>query len=143
MVMFCWCRALAWLGGDDRHAGTSLQFDGVNPFGYACEQLHRYVCAHGCGDGRGCGVLMVGFGHGHDRSACKGRESLTFSVLKHGMHLSVWRATGRVVSVMLLRRWTITGTMEPLRGLSRLTQLDLTSNNIGGMSVRATFGAVL
>ena len=38
----------AGLGGDDRHTGTSSQFDGVSLRGYVHEPHRRYVCAHGC-----------------------------------------------------------------------------------------------
>ncbi len=37
---------------------------------------------------------------------------------------------------MFVRRWTITGTLDPLRNLTGLTLFDLKSNRISGKSVR-------
>ncbi len=37
----------------------------------------------------------------------------------------------------------ITGTLDPLRNLTGLTYLDLTSNRIGGMSVRTAVAMVV
>jgi hypothetical protein len=36
----------------------------------------------------------------------------------------------------LVRRWAFTGTLDPVRGLTGLTTLDVATNSIGGMSVR-------
>jgi hypothetical protein len=39
-----------------------------------------------------------------------------------------------------VRRWAITGTLDPVRNLTRLTRLDLYQNSIGGMFVRTAVG---
>ncbi len=49
---------------------------------------------------------------------------------------------------VLVRRWAIAGTLDPLRYLTGLTVLNLRTNSIGGMFVRtavgiAALGAVL
>ncbi len=41
---------------------------------------------------------------------------------------------------VLVRRWAITGTLDPLRNLTGLNQLDLYQNSIGGMFVRTVVG---
>ncbi len=39
---------------------------------------------------------------------------------------------------LLVRRWAVTGTLDPVRSLTGLTVLDLSSNSIGGMCVLRT-----
>ena len=41
---------------------------------------------------------------------------------------------------MLVRRWSITGTLDPVRNLTGLNQLILNQNSIGGMFVRTVVG---
>jgi hypothetical protein len=41
---------------------------------------------------------------------------------------------------VLVRRWAITGTLDPVRDLTWLTTLYLSQNSIGGMFVRTTVG---
>jgi hypothetical protein len=39
--------------------------------------------------------------------------------------------------------WAITGTLDPVRNLTRLANLNLYSNNIGGMFVLFAFGMMV
>ena len=41
---------------------------------------------------------------------------------------------------VLVRRWAITGTLDPVRNLTGLTVLSLYLNSIGGMFVRTVVG---
>jgi hypothetical protein len=70
----------------------------------------------------------------HDRAV-----QMVAGVLYLDMSFFVWWCVyvdrvGEIV--MCLRRWTITGTLDPVRNLTGLTFLNLLSNRIGGMSVR-------
>ena len=44
---------------------------------------------------------------------------------------------------VLVRRGAITGTLDPVRNLTGLTELDVSTNSIGGMSVRTAVGMVV
>ncbi len=44
---------------------------------------------------------------------------------------------------VLMRRWAMAGTLDPVRNLTGLTVLSLYSNSIGGMSVRTSIVMVV
>ncbi len=73
----------------------------------------------------------------------QGRKVTLAGVLDLDMSFRIlWRVyVDRVGGiVMCLRRWTITGTLDPVRNLTGLTFLNLLSNRIGGMCIFVAVG---
>jgi hypothetical protein len=98
------------------------------------------VCADVCGDSRGVDVgaacaawATVVFIRTCDsvRGVSVGRV-LSAQRLDHGQHMIILISAELCCLGVLARRWAITGTLDPVRGLTGLTELSLSTNALIG-----------